>query len=180
MIRSVVRGCINRGLRIVLWPWRKNYARQNGVVSHEQRIEIPNDVLLTAVRDAIREGHSATILVKGWSMRPFLEHQRDRVILDAPNDIAVGDAVLAEITPGHFVLHRIWEIQGDDITLMGDGNLLGKEYCKRKDVCGIVTHYLRPKKTIPASDPKLIRNIRLWRRLLPYRNYLLMIYRALV
>ena len=179
-IRQIIKALIRGGIRVALWPWRRKYSRRNGVTSQEQRIEIPNDILLTAVRDAIREGHTATILVKGWSMRPFLEHQRDRVLLDAPTDIAVGDAVLAEIGPGHFVLHRIWSMDGDDVTLMGDGNLQGQEHCHRKDICGIVTQYIRPRRMIPASDPKLVRDIRLWRRLLPYRRYLLLFYKALV
>ena len=78
------------------------YRHVNGTVSTGPRKEIPNNILLGAVRDAIREGNSATILVKGWSMRPFLEHLRDKVVLDAPNELSIGDAVLAEITPGHF------------------------------------------------------------------------------
>ena len=158
----------------------KRYRHKNGTVSTGPRKEIPNDILLGAVRDAIREGNSATILVKGWSMRPFLEHQRDKVLLEAREKLSIGDAVLAEITPGHFVLHRIIGMDGDEITLMGDGNLAGTEHCRKSDVCGVVRQYIRPTRTISADDPKLVRDIRRWRRLLPYRKYLLMIYRALV
>ena len=39
-----------------------------------RRMEVPNAVLLGQVKEAIREGHTATINVKGYSMRPFLEH----------------------------------------------------------------------------------------------------------
>lgn len=167
-------------LKVILWPMHKRYRHRNGTVNTGPKKEIPNDILLGAVRDAIREGYSATILVKGWSMRPFLEHQRDKVLLIAPEELKTGDAVLAETTPGHFVLHRIIEIDGDDITLMGDGNLAGTEHCKKSDVCGVVSKYIRPARTISADDPELVRDIRRWRRLLPYRKYLLMIYRALV
>lgn len=167
-------------LKVILWPMHKRYRHRNGTVNTGPKKEIPNDILLGAVRDAIREGYSATILVKGWSMRPFLEHQRDKVLLVAPEELKTGDAVLAETTPGHFVLHRIIEIDGDDITLMGDGNLTGTEHCKKSDVCGVVSEYIRPARTISADDPELVRDIRRWRRLLPYRKYLLMIYRALV
>ena len=41
------------------------------------RIEIPNAILLEEVRKAINEGHTATINVKGFSMRPFLENNRE-------------------------------------------------------------------------------------------------------
>lgn len=46
-----------------------------------RRMEVPNAVLLGQVKEAIREGHTATINVKGYSMRPFLEHCRDKVRL---------------------------------------------------------------------------------------------------
>lgn len=179
-VRTIIRRITDMALKVILWPMHMQYRHTNGTVSTGPRKEIPNDILLGAVRDAIREGNSVTILVKGWSMRPFLEHLRDKVILDAPEELRIGDAVLAEITPGHFVLHRIIEMDGDEITLMGDGNLVGTEHCRKNDVCGVVKQYIRPTRTINADDPKLIRNIQRWRRLLPYRKYLLMIYRAIV
>lgn len=169
-----------RILRLLMAPLRYNYRCRNGVESGEKKKEIPNAVLLGMARDVIREGHTATIAVKGYSMRPFLEHQRDRVILDAPEVLQVGDAVLAEISPDHYVLHRIIDIDGDDIILMGDGNIQGTESCKRWDVAGVVTHYLRPHRTLLASDPRLQRRIRIWGRLLPIRRYLLLIYKAIV
>lgn len=165
---------------MLFFPVRRNYRKRNGVRGTEERKEIPNRVLLGLARDMIREGHTATISVKGYSMRPFLEHQRDCVILDAPNNLKVGDAVLAETTPDHYVLHRIIDIQGDDITLMGDGNLRGIEHCKRQYVAGVVTHYIRPNRTLQANDPVLMRRIRLWRRLKPVRRYLLLVYKAIV
>ena len=137
-----------------------------------RRMEVPNAVLLGQVKEAIREGHTATINVKGYSMRPFLEHCRDKVRLASFTDLKVGDAVLAEFSPDKYVLHRIIEIDGDVVVMMGDGNLRHKE-----DIVGIGTHYIRRGKTIPASDPRLQRRVRMWHKLLPVRRYLLYIYR---
>ena len=94
-----------------------------------RRMEVPNAVLLGQVKEAIREGHTATINVKGYSMRPFLEHCRDKVRLASFTDLKVGDAVLAEFSPDKYVLHRIIEIDGDVVVMMGDGNLRHKEIC---------------------------------------------------
>jgi len=116
-----------------------------------RRMEVPNAVLLGQVKEAIREGHTATINVKGYSMRPFLEHCRDKVRLASFTDLKVGDAVLAEFSPDKYVLHRIIEIDGDVVVMMGDGNLRHKEICCKEDIVGIVTHYIRRGKTIPAS-----------------------------
>ena len=167
-------------MRFLMTPFRVNYRKRNGVGSQEAKKEIPNRILLGLARDMIREGHTATISVKGYSMRPFLEHERDRVTLDAPVNLKVGDAVLAEISKDHYVLHRIIDIDGEKVTLMGDGNVSGTETCQLGDVAGVVTHYLRPQRTLLASDPTLQRRIRLWRKLLPIRRSLLFIYKAII
>ena len=77
------------------------------------RMEIPNAILLGQVKEAIRRGHTATINVKGYSMRPFLEHCRDKVRLAPASELRVGDAVLAEISKDVYVLHRVFSIDGD-------------------------------------------------------------------
>lgn len=166
--------------RAVLTPWRRRYQKRNGIVSNQPRRELPNDVWLGEVSQMLREGKPYAIYVKGYSMRPFIEHTRDRVFLEKRDSYEVGDAVLAQIAPGHYVLHRIVEKQGDILILQGDGNIDQVEYCKEGDVSGVVTQYIRPNRIIPADDKKLVRRIRLWRRLRPIRRYLLFIYKAIV
>lgn len=166
--------------RAVLTPWRRRYQKRNGIVSNQPRRELPNDVWLGEVSQMLREGKPYAIYVKGYSMRPFIEHTRDRVFLEKRDTYEEGDAVLAQIAPGHYVLHRIIEKQGDILILQGDGNIDQVEYCKEGDVSGVVTQYIRPNRIIPADDKKLVRRIRLWRRLRPIRRYLLFIYKAIV
>ncbi len=168
-------------LRLLLAPWRKRREKRDGVTDTSGRQEYPNDALLGLVCRYMAQGKDATIIVKGYSMRPFLEHERDKVVLTPITEpLHVGDAVLAEIAPGHYVLHRIIDIQGEHITLMGDGNIKGTEQCRLKDVRGLVTHYIRPKRTLSASDETLQKRIRLWRKLLPVRRYLLLIYKSTI
>lgn len=172
-------------VKIARWlatPFRRAKQRQYADASAGvPRLELPNDKLLPLVRQYVSKGETAIISVKGYSMRPFLEHQRDRVKLSPWQNLQVGDAVLAEVAPGHFVLHRIIKVDGQQLTLMGDGNLRGTEHCTTADVCGVVVEYLRPNgHVLLASDPKLQRRIRCWRRLLPIRRWLLFIYRTTI
>ena len=174
---------IKRVARWLATPWRKAKARRYADVSSEAvgHKEFPNDKFLPLVREYVAKGEAVVISVKGYSMRPFLEHLRDRVKLAPWTTLSVGDAVLAEITPGHFVLHRIIAIDGEQLTLMGDGNIRGTESCTASDVCGVVVEYLRPNGHIMlASDHRLQRRIRLWHRLLPIRRWLLFIYKQSV
>ena len=175
-LKSFLRGL----LRLLLYPLRLLYRRRNGVTEHTERHEIPNDALLSLVSEKLAEGHTAVIWVKGYSMRPFIEYGRDRVKLAYPKELNVGDAVLAQIAPGHYVLHRIISIKGDEIELQGDGNVRGTEHCRQSNVCGVVIEYIRPNRTLLASDPGLCRRIRLWRKLRPVRRWLLAFYKCYV
>lgn len=142
-----------------------------------ERHELPNDAFLSAVAEYLRRGKDVTIWVKGYSMRPFIEHERDRVTLQFKEELHVGDAVLAQPKKGWFVLHRIIAIDGEKITLQGDGNIVGVENCLKEQICGTVTTYIRPHRTISADDTTLCRRIVLWRKLRPVRRYLLFIYK---
>lgn len=170
---------IKRLIQALLTPFRRRYQKRNGTTSNQPRRELPNDAWLGEVSQMLREGKPYAIYVKGYSMRPFIEHTRDRVFLEKRDTYNIGDAVLAQIAPGHYVLHRIIEKQGDNLTLQGDGNLKGVELCKEGDVSGVVTQYIRPNRIIPADDPKLVRRIKLWRKLRPIRRYLLLIYNSI-
>lgn len=174
---------ITRFFRLLAAPWRHaKKHRYADATASLHRMELPNDKFLPLVRQYVAKGESVTITVKGYSMRPFLEHLRDRVKLAPWTTLEVGDAVLAEISTGHFVLHRIIEKRpGGGLTLMGDGNVRGTEACTEADVCGVVVEYLRPNgHVLYASDASLRRYIRLWRRLLPIRRWLLFIYKTTV
>lgn len=174
-----LKSIIKKSACILLTPWRRRYRKKNGVLSASSRHELPNDAWLGEVTKMLNEGKPYAIYVKGYSMRPFIEHIRDRVFLEKKETYDVGDAVLAQIAPGHYVLHRIIKKQGENLTLQGDGNLHGEEHCKEKDVSGVVTQYIRPNRIIQADDPKLVRRIKLWRKLRPMRRLLLFIYNAI-
>lgn len=177
---SVIKSIIRFLLRILLTPFRRFNKRRNGVAPSEDRHELPNDVFLGLVSETLAEGHTAVIWVKGYSMRPFIEFGRDKVKLAPAAACHEGDAVLAEIAKGHYVLHRIIKADGERLTLQGDGNVRGIEHCLTADVRGVVTEYIRPNRTLSADDVCLKRKIRLWRKLRPIRRYLLFIYKALI
>lgn len=145
-----------------------------------QEIQFANAVLLPEIVKILNEGHTVTLRLKGFSMRPFLEDGRDKALLTKPTNPKVGDPVLAEIAPKHFVLHRIIEINGDDVTLRGDGNL-GTENCKLKDVQGaVVGFYRKGRETLDRTDGHKWRVYSwLWTRLYPIRRYLLAFYRRI-
>ena len=72
------------------------------------------------------------------------------------------------------MLHRIVSIEGQDITLLGDGNL-SPEHCQIADVRALVVGFYRKGRTkLDAVNGRKWRIYSwLWTRLLPIRRYLL-------
>lgn len=147
----------------------------------EKVIEIPNEVLVAEIRRSLAEGHTATFRVKGQSMRPFLENLRDVVKIERinPELIAKYDVVLAEVAPQKYVLHRVIERVDNQLTLKGDGNIVGVEHCLDTDVVGIATAFYRKGRTVPdlVTALKWHYYTRIWMMLSPLRRVLLAIYR---
>ena len=102
------------------------------------KVILPNDLLLGEVSEMLSEGRTVIIPTKGRSMLPFIRGDRDSGKLRRKDDVSVGDVVLARLPGERYVLHRVIRIDGEDVTLMGDGNIVGTESCRKEDVSGTV------------------------------------------
>ncbi len=138
--------------------------------------QLPNEEFLPFVISELQSvaGKTVTLPLRGRSMRPFLEDNRDKAILTITPDINTGDAVLAEISKGHFVLHRIVAIDGNHITLRGDGNL-NVEHCTLSDIrAKAIGFYRKGRNKADMTEGYKWRIYSwLWTRLFPIRRYLL-------
>ncbi len=145
-----------------------------------KEVQFANAVLLPEIVKMIEEGHTVTLRLRGFSMRPFLEDNRDKALLTKPLNVKTGDPVLAEIDPGHFVLHRIVAIDGQKVTLRGDGNL-SDEHCQLSDIrASVVGFYRKGRTKLDRTDGTKWRVYSwLWMHLYPIRRYLLAFYRRI-
>ncbi len=139
-----------------------------------------NSEFLPEVVKMLDEGHTVTLPLRGFSMRPFLEDGRDKALLIKAINIGIGDAVLAEINPGHYVLHRVVGRNGDEVILRGDGNIM-TEQCRISDIKGfVVGFYRKGRERLDRTDGMKWRIYSLiWMSLLPVRRYLLAAYRRI-
>ena len=135
------------------------------------------DIISEAIR-LVEEGVSVTLPVDGRSMLPFIIGGKESVILQQPRQPQIGDVVLALVEDGRYVVHRIIRIDGDLVTLMGDGNLVGTERCTIASIKALATHVVDAKGKMHQIDtPWRRRAAQLWWHLRPVRRYLLAIYR---
>ena len=136
---------------------------------------VGDDNYFALVDELLKEGKEVIITPKGNSMLPFIRNGRDEVtMVRLTRPAEVGDILLAKIG-SRFVMHRVFAVDGDDITLMGDGNICGKEYCNHSDIIGLVTEIRKEggKVVIPGKG-------KLWRKLRPIRKYILAIYKRVI
>lgn len=144
-------------------------------------MRIANDILIPELARLLAEGKEVRFTPSGVSMRPFIEGDKDSVVLAqltrAPR---VGDILLvqSETLCGKqtYVLHRLVRVehapQGESYILQGDGNLTGEERCEQGDIIGRVIAI-----ETPSGRRKPLTKGRLWYALRPARKWLLKIYR---
>lgn len=122
--------------------------------------------------ESLKEGKVVPLVPQGISMLPFIRGGEDQVYLLKKDKVKVGDIVLVEYHGKH-ILHRVYAIDGERITLMGDGNLEGTEEVAKDEILGTVVEIVhggcrrKPKKAW------------LWRKLLPFRKWLLKLHRKI-
>lgn len=145
-------------------------------------MRIANEILIPELARLIAEEKEVRFTPSGVSMRPFIEGDKDSVILGPlAREPRIGDVILARVvTPAgnySYVLHRLVRIEKDEkgqdtYILQGDGNVQGEEYCTKPDIIGCVLRV-----EMPSGRRKPLTRGRLWYALRRWRHFLLKIYR---
>ena len=141
--------------------------------------QVANDILIPEFFRLLEEGHEVRFTPSGVSMRPWIEGERDSVVLRRLERPARrGDILLAKMLLPNgettYVLHRVRRIEeaGKVLVLQGDGNLQGEERVSPENVIGVVS---RIEMNNGRKKP-LLKGV-CWQTLLPIRGLLLKVYR---
>ena len=157
---------------------RRLYRRQ---ISAPRQL-LPNEALMPVIADDLRSGHTVTMSVRGYSMRPLIEHERDKVLLAAVDrPLRRGDVILAEYAPKRYALHRLIRITPERITMQGDGNPYQTETFPPEAVMGRALGFYRrgSDKLLSVDSWQWRAYSHLWMALTPVRRYLLGLHRRL-
>ncbi len=140
-------------------------------------MRVENDILIPELARLLNEEKEVRFTPSGVSMRPFIEGDKDSVVLAPLGRLPKrGDILLARVT-GYagrrtYVLHRLIRIEGELYILQGDGNLMGEEQCRLEDIIGRVVRI-----ETPSGRRKPLTRGCIWHALFPVRKWLLKIYR---
>ena len=141
---------------------------------------ITDELIMSETIRLVDEGLSVTLPVNGNSMLPFIIGGRESVILQKPQQPKAGDVVLAWVDGSRYVVHRIIRTDGNNITLMGDGNLAFTEHCTTGDIKAFVTHVVDARgRTHYIYNSWRTWAARVWYWLRPIRRYLLVVVRCM-
>lgn len=100
--------------------------------------EASNTEMFSVVRDILLDGQSVKVAVKGQSMLPFFRSGNTITLRPITSDDFKKYAVVFADASDHFVVHRIIDLKGNKVTLLGDGNIYGTETMTRDKVYGVV------------------------------------------
>lgn len=151
-------------------------------IQERKGIRVNNHLFMEEIRRMFNEKgkSSVTFVVRGYSMRPFVEHERDKVILVPPRTPKVGDVVLAEIAAKRYAMHRVIKIKDGIYTMQGDGNPTSHvEHFTEEKIVGIAHAFIRKGKVVLLTSRKWRIYSTVWRVLKPMRRLLLAVYRRL-
>ena len=128
-----------------------------------------NKASFSLVRDILLEGKSVRVQVQGQSMLPFFRSGSTVTIKPIEKKDFKKLAVVFADAGNHFVIHRIISIEGNLVTLLGDGNIVGTETMLEEKVYGIV-----------HCSPLHLFFARIWLWMRPLRRYPLAVFRRIL
>ena len=137
--------------------------------------------MMSEISKLISEGRTVTITAKGYSMNPFIVHMKDQLSLGPWEDdmIRKGTVVLVKDNRGAFVLHRIISRNGDQIRLMGDGNIGIIETASTANIIGLMTCVTKKGRTYKTDGLTWRLYSWFWQLITPIKRYPLALWRKL-
>ncbi|MBQ8813380.1 MAG: S24/S26 family peptidase [Lachnospiraceae bacterium] len=107
---------------------------------------LPPEVLMEEYRELLQqeEIEALPLIISGNSMSPFLIHGRDTVYLSRLTRPARrGDVLLYRRTGGAYILHRVYRVERDSYTMVGDAQAVLEPGIRPEQVIAVMTSALR-------------------------------------
>jgi hypothetical protein len=165
-----------------------NNTKNSGIiikfVADMEKWVVSNDLFFADVVASLQEGRTVTIPVKGYSMLPFIRGGKDLVELEIPSEpLKPYDIVLFHVgtdAEGKWIMHRILKVDGDNLTIQGDGVTRGREHVKTSQVKARAKTIIRAGKTpVDPYSKNQIALVKFWNFFRPLRPFILKAYRML-
>ena len=136
------------------------------------RESTPLAELWPVIREVFDKGGTFTLCPRGTSMLPLLRPGEDSVTLaPPPEEIKRYDVLLYRRPNGAFVLHRVYRVEGETLTMIGDNQVNLERGVSKDAVLAIATGRTREGVYLPFSAPALVRYASRRMQWLPLRAF---------
>ena len=147
-------------------------------MERHQRVMQP-EILLEEYRQLLNDENitALPLVISGNSMSPFLVHGRDTVYLSRLDRPAKrGDVLLYKRESGAYILHRVYKVEKDSYTMVGDAQIQLEQGIRQDQIIAIMTSALRKGKLQKKGSFWWEFFEKLWIRIIPLRPMLTKIY----
>ena len=147
-------------------------------MERHQRVMQP-EILLEEYRQLLKDENitALPLVISGNSMSPFLVHGRDTVYLSRLDRPAKkGDVLLYKRESGSYILHRVYKVEKDSYTMVGDAQTQLEQGIRQDQIIAIMTSALRKGKLQKKGSFWWEFFEKLWIRIIPLRPMLTKIY----
>lgn len=139
-------------------------------MEHKVKVVAPEE-LMEPLLGLLEETESVPLVISGYSMTPFLVHGRDTVYLSKVNrPLKRGDMILYRRRSGAYILHRIYRVEEDTYTLVGDAQTLLEPGIRPDQVLALVTAVRRKGKLLQRGSFWWDFFEKVWIRMVPLRS----------
>ena len=131
---------------------------------------LPPEQLVEPLLGLLEDTDSVPLVISGGSMTPFLAHGRDVVYLSKVRQpLKRGDMVFYRRDSGTYVLHRIYRVEGESYTLLGDAQTQTEPGIRPDQILARVTAVRRKGKLLQKGSFRWDFFEKVWIRLVPLR-----------
>lgn len=136
--------------------------------------------LMEPLLELLEETEAVPLVISGSSMTPFLVHGRDTVFLSRVcRPLKRGDMVLYRRDSGAYILHRVYRVEQDSFTMVGDAQTMLEPGIRPDQVKALVTAVRRKGKILRGGSFWWDFFETIWIRMVPLRPAVRTVYSGL-
>lgn len=148
-------------------------------MEHKVRVVEP-EILMEPLLSLLEETEPVPLVISGYSMNPFLAPGRDTVYLSKVKcPLKRGDMILYRRRSGAYILHRIYRVDGETFTLVGDAQTMLEPGIAPDQVLAVVSAVRRKGKLLEPGSFLWDFFEKIWIRMVPCRPALMAAYARL-
>lgn len=142
------------------------------MIEYKVKVAAPEQIM-EPLLGLLEETETVPLVITGSSMTPFLVHGRDTVYLSRPEEpFRRGDMLLYRRNSGAYVLHRVYRVEGERLTMVGDAQTVLEPGIRREQILARVSAVRRKGKRLQSGSFWWEFFEKIWIRLVPVRPLL--------